>query len=211
MTAQEAFAPILDSDEKIVESFKPNKFRFIGLGIIGTILKSLPVIIFGVIWALISGLFSDGAGSCTINRVEKTAEECAEELTWLPFIGYGLIAFMVLIIIIDIIFKVIKYSKVYFCYTNKRIIIRTGIIGADFQTLDFDMIGAMNVRVDFLDKLIHPNTGTLIFASAASPMIVNGTPGGVSGYMFVSIENPYEVYKRVKEYSSKNRDGKLNS
>ena len=120
MTAQEAFAPILDSDEKIVESFKPNKFRFIGLGIIGTILKSLPVMAFGLIWALLSGLITNGTGTCEINGVEKTAEECAKEMAWLPFIGYGLIAFMVLLILIDVIFKLVKYNKVYFCYTNKQ-------------------------------------------------------------------------------------------
>ncbi len=126
-------------------------------------------------------------------------------------IGLGILGFALLLVAIAVIWRVIKYKKTWFCYTNKRIIIRTGFIGADFQTLDFDMIGAMNVRVDFLDKFIHPNTGTLMFASAASPMMANGMPGGVSGYMFVDIENPYEVYKRVKEYSSKNRDGKFNS
>lgn len=204
MTAQEAFMPILDTDEKIVESFKPNKFRFIGLGMIWDVIKGLFVAIFGGIFIGFSYIPGDwideSTGGVDLNK------------NFIPrIIGFVVLGFALLTILIAIIWRLVKYKKVWFCYTNKRILIRTGFIGADFQTLDFDMIGAMNVRVDFLDKLVHPNTGTLMFASAASPMMANGLPGGTSGYMFVNIEQPYEVYKRVKEYSSKNRDGKFNS
>lgn len=204
MTAQEAFANILDSDEKIVESFKPNKFRFIGLGMIWDIIKGLFIAIFGGVFfgvSFIPGEWID----------ENTGQP--DPLGYLVprIIGIVVMSFAVLVILISIFWRLVKYNKTYFCYTNKRILIRTGFIGADYQTLDFDMIGAINVRVDFLDKLIHPNTGTVMFASAASPMMINGRPGGSSSYMFVDIENPYEVYKRVKEYSSQNRDGKLNS
>lgn len=200
MTAKEAFMPILDNDEKIVESFKPHKFRFIGLGIIGDFLKSLIFVALGLAAILLS--------FCDMTDVE-TGEPANPWV--IRGIGLGILGFALLIVILAVVWRIIKYKKTWFCYTNKRIIIRTGFIGADFQTLDFDMIGAMNVRVDFLDKFIHPNTGTLMFASAASPMMMNGMPGGVSGYMFVDIENPYDVYKRVKEYSSKHRDGKFNS
>ena len=68
-----------------------------------------------------------------------------------------------------------------------------------------------NVRVDFLDKLAKPTTGTITFASPASPMIQNGQAGGGSAYAFKHIENPYDVYKRVKQFSSQNKDGKFNS
>ena len=204
MTAEEAFAPILDSDEKIIESFKPHKFRFIGLGIIWDILKGLFIAIFGGVFLGVS--FIPGEW-----RDSETGEVDPNGFMIPRIIGFIVIGFAIVTIIIAIIWRLVKYNKVYFCYTNKRIIIRTGFIGADFQTLDFDMIGAMNVRVDLLDKLIHPNTGTLMFASAASPMMANGMPGGTSGYMFVNITNPYDVYKRVKEYTASHRDGKLNS
>lgn len=200
MTAKEAFMPILDNDEKIVESFKPHKFRFIGLGIIGDFLKSLIFVAFGLVAILLS--FCD--------MVDAETGEPANPWV-IRGIGLGILGFALLIVILAVVWRIIRYKKTWFCYTNKRIIIRTGFIGADFQTLDFDMIGAMNVRVDLLDKLIKPNTGTLIFASAASPMIANGMPGGTSGYMFVNIKDPYEVYRRVKEFSSQHRDGKMNS
>lgn len=204
MTAEQAFSPILDNDEKIIESFKPNKFRFIGLGMIWDIIKGLFIAIFGGIFVGFS--FIPG------EMVDTETGEVLPNGNLIPrIIGIVIIGIAVLTIAIAILWRLVKYNKVYFCYTNKRIIIRTGFIGADFQTLDFDMIGAMNVRVDFLDKFIHPNTGTLMFASAASPMMANGLPGGISSFMFVNIQNPYDVYKRVKEYSASHKDGKLNS
>lgn len=202
MTAQEAFQPILDTDESIVESFKPNKFRFIGLGMIADIIKGLFIAIFGLIFFLIASIPGDFTDAETGEPVDSSI---------FKIIGLVILAFAIITIVIAIVWRLIKYNKVWFCYTTKRIIIRTGFIGADFQTLDFDLIGAMNVRVDLLDKFIHPNTGTLMFASAASPMVVTGRPGGASGYMFVNIQDPYEVYKRIKEYTSSHKDGKANS
>lgn len=71
---------------------------------------------------------------------------------------------------------------------------RTGIIGADFRSLDIKMIGAIDVEVGLLDKLIHQNTGSIRFGSMSSP-INNQTGGGV---VFASITNPYETYKKLK-------------
>lgn len=200
MTAQQAFEPILDSDETIVESFRPNRFRFIGLGIIADLLKGLIIAGFGGVVFAFSyiGEWVDDSGATVDSIIPR-------------IIGIVIFCFAFLIVLIAVVWRAIRYNKTFFAYSNKRVLIRTGFIGADFQTLDFDLIGAMNVRVDFFDKLVHPNTGTLMFASAASPMMANGLPGGMSGYMFVDIEDPYGVYKRVKEYAANNKDGQLNS
>lgn len=201
MTAQEAFSPILDSDETIVEVFRPHKFRFVGLGIIWDIIKSLGIAVFGALFFGFS--YIDG-------WVDADTGEPID-MMFGKIVGIVIFSFALLLIIISAVWRMVKYNHTFYCYTNKRIIIRTGFIGADFQNLDFDMIGAMNVRVDFLDKFIHPNTGTLVFASAASPMMTTATPGGISAYMFVDIQNPYDVYRRVKEFVSQNKDGQMNS
>ena len=52
--------------------------------------------------------------------------------------------------------------------------------------------------LSLLDKFVKPETGTISFASAASPVVQNSK--GISSYVFTSIENPYEVYRRSKEY-----------
>ena len=115
--------------------------------------------------------------------------------------------FVILAFIFSVITRIVIYKKTCYCCTNKRIIIRRGFIGADYQTLDYDLIGGMDVQVDFFDKIMKPNTGTISFASAASPMMEKQG----SSYYFAHIENPYETYRKIKEYSSTYRDGKLNS
>ena len=186
MNEEMMFEPILDNDEKIVETFKPNKLRFVWL----------PMIFWTALFIV-----------ALIGPVMIILFEGSEEL-YPVFFFFG---FLFLLILLAPFIAYVRYKKTIYCYTNKRVLIRTGFIGADFQAIDFDMIGAMNVRVDFLDKLVKPNTGTITFASPASPMIQNGQAGGGSAYSFKHIENPYEVYKRVKQFSSKNKDGNFNS
>lgn len=185
MKEEKLFEPILDNDEKIVETFKPNFVRFV-------ILNSIFIAIFLIPFFAVSLFFFLGEPDSL-------------------FGGFIVLGFSTLMLFITPISNSIRYSKTAYCYTNKRIIIRTGFIGADFQAIDFDMVGGMNVKVDFLDKMVKPNTGTITFASPASPMIQNGQSGGSAGYAFRNIENPYDVYKRIKEFSSKNRDGNFNS
>ena len=200
MTQEEAFKPILDSDETIIESFRPNKKRFIAFGIVADLFKVSFFLIFGfVVFGLsfMTGWVDQDGNPVTLNIAR--------------IVGLVVVGLSLLFLILAIIWRIIQYKKIWFCYTNKRIIVRSGFVGVDFETLDFDMIGAMNVRVDLLDKLVKPNTGSLLFASAASPMISDGRHTGSGGYMFINIQEPYEVYKRVKEYSSKNRDGSFNS
>lgn len=202
---KDLFNQILDKDEKIVKTFKPNRFRFIGLGVIAKIIGCLPFLLFGILWTVLSGFIDSEGATCN-------GGECTEvDLIFVRAIGFIIIGLALLITLINVAFSFVRYKKTLFCYTNKRIIVRTGFIGADFQTLDFDAISAMNVRVDFLDKFVHPNTGTIWFASAATPMVGANVPGGVSNYSFFCIENPYEVYKEIKEFAAEHKDGKLMS
>lgn len=209
MNYEEVFKPVLDKDEKIIEAFKPQKFRAIGLRIIKDIIVGALLCAFFSVFVLISGSMEEQDPSeltCTINGVEKVGEECEIGIDLFKIVPLSLMGIIILGVVLGIIMHVVRYHKTFYCCTNKRIIIRTGFIGADFQTLDYDLIGGMDVRVDFLDKICKPNTGTITFASAASPVVQR-----VASYHFLFVEHPYEVYRRVKEYCSTNKDGKLNS
>ena len=58
------------------------------------------------------------------------------------------------------------YKNLYYAYTNKRLIVRSGKIGVDYRTLDYKHITASSVDVGLLDK--GSNTGTLTFKSIGS-------------------------------------------
>ena len=113
---------------------------------------------------------------------------------------------LVVFVLIQWLLLSLSYKHTYYAYTNKRIIIRKGIIGVDFKSLDIKMIGASDVHVSIFDKLLKKNTGTLCFGSTASPLMNNGT--NVNSFTFANIEKPYDLYKEIKSYISDNSETK---
>lgn len=171
----ELFKPVLDADEEILKIYKPNKFRtFFGtilVCILVTLLFSLAVI----------GAFLDP---------ETTIAT-----------GIGFIVFIVVFDALAILLIALWYNKTIFAVTNKRILIRTGYIGVDYKGLDYDTVGALTVNVNWIDKILKKNTGTLSFGSMASPMINTAN----YKFSFVYINNPYEVYREVKAIIDENK------
>ena len=85
-----------------------------------------------------------------------------------------------------------KYDKTYYLVTDKRVIIRTGVFGIDFNALDISKISASSVTVSLLDKLHRKNTGTIQFGSSVE--------NSVNAYMFTCVKEPYKVHKEIKEF-----------
>jgi len=190
------FEPILGSDEQVIEVFKPNAIREV---LIKTIVTSFFTLIFG------GGMFVIGLLGFTgiIPWESSWEDEVTGEIFTsndptgaLPLMIFG--GVVLLFMLVGILCNVIGYKKRWFCYTNKRVIIRGGVIGTDYKTLDYDLIGGISVNVSLLDKFVKPETGTISFASSASPVVQNTK--GYSPNSFTAIEHPYDVYKRIKEY-----------
>ena len=166
----ELFSVVLDNDEKIVKTFKPVKAKLWCSNLLGTILF--------VIWFI-------GLATISIFLPNEMGEIIDRIYLLIP------LGIFVLIIIITCIFTAVYYHNLCYAYTNKRIIIRSGIFGVDYKSLDMGMIGAVNVNVSVLDKMIRKNTGTITFGSTASPI-------GMNQYRFAHVANPYETCKEIK-------------
>ena len=80
------------------------------------------------------------------------------------------------------------YKNLYYAYTNKRLIVRSGIIGVDYHSLEYKDISATSVNVDFLDKSRKGTTGTIYFKSPSSSIT------------FHYVENPYDLMREIKDY-----------
>ncbi len=169
------FEHILDDDEKIIKVFKPHKSKLF----ISSMLLSAASFFFFAFFAIIAILFPED------NLVSSNAI-------------YILIPIGIYILILGItaILIAVYYKNIYYAYSNKRIIIRSGIFGIDYKSLDMSMIGAINVSVSLLDKILKKNTGSLSFGSTASPVVNSKT----STYNFTHILAPYETCKEVKSY-----------
>ncbi|MDE6505468.1 MAG: PH domain-containing protein [Clostridia bacterium] len=80
------------------------------------------------------------------------------------------------------------YKNLYYAYTNKRLIVRKGMIGVDYRSLDFKNITASSVAVDLFDKGKKATTGTISFSSPTSSI------------KFQYVENPYDLLREIREH-----------
>ena len=187
MNVEEDIKRILDSDEEVIKSYKPNKKRFVLINFIfsGLFFSLIPIAI-SVIGLL--GL----VGIITFTTEAGEADYSAP-ITMMIFGGIG-----ILFLIIACIGFIVRYKKTYYYVTNKRLVIRTGFIGADYKSLPISTVGVVDVRVDVLDKLVKKNTGTIVFGSASTPVVNQQN----MVFAFRHIDNPYETYKEIKEIIS---------
>ena len=104
------------------------------------------------------------------------------------------------VFIISPLISYLYYKKIYYAITDKRIILQSGIIGTDFNSVDFDKIQSMNVSVGIIDKLFGGNTGTI---SVFSGLITStGQGGSVSvPHSLIFVEDAYDVYEKLKKVS----------
>ena len=193
MKELEELKKILDNNEEIKEYFKPSKKRFVTANIVATLL--FLVIFFG-------GIFTVGILGI-VDVIKFTNENGGQDL--LPPIMFLVFSTPFLImILLSIIGYIVRYQRTIYVVTNKRLIIRSGFIGVDYKSIELRYVGLVNVRVDFLDKICG-STGTITFASPAIPMMNgNGQNNANGAFSFRCVENPYEVYKKVKEYIPEN-------
>lgn len=178
MKELELFKPVLDADEEILKVYKPNKFRTY----FGTFLVCIFITVLFMIPIIASFLDTETSIATSI----------------------GFIVFVVVFDALTLLLIALWYNKTIFAVTNKRILIRTGYIGVDYKGLDYDTIGALTVNVNWLDKLLKKDTGTLSFGSMASPMINTAN----YKFSFLYIKNPYEVYREVKSIIDANKPKK---
>lgn len=189
---EEIFSPILDDDEKVIKVIKPNKFMQYARVMLSTLLWYIFIGIFVVIGAL-AGVEEEGVETGELS-VNTQIVELAIIISLAVIIGL-----LVLTLLLEWLFVHLYYKNVYYGYTNKRIVIRKGIFGVDYKSLDIKMIGASTVNVSLLDKIFRKNTGTINFGSMASP--INGM-NGINNYILANVTDPYGLYKEIKSYIS---------
>lgn len=189
---EEIFSPILDDDEKVIKVIKPNKFMQYARVMLSTLLWYIFIGIFVVIGAL-AGVEEEGIETGELS-VNTQIVELAIIISLAVIIGL-----LVLTLLLEWLFVHLYYKNVYYGYTNKRIVIRKGIFGVDYKSLDIKMIGASTVNVSLLDKIFRKNTGTINFGSMASP--INGM-NGINNYILANVTDPYGLYKEIKSYIS---------
>ena len=167
------FESIRDSDEELLWVGKPTLIPFI-LSAVGGVF--VPLIIVGLFVFVFT--------------------QPDVEVTGLPM--PGLIAIIFIISgLFPLIIRLFVYSNTAYAYSNKRIMIRTGFIGTDFKTIDYDKISDIEVNVNVIERIF--NVGTILFFSGRS--LSSKKNSDILTNRWIAIKEPYEIYKQVKEIS----------
>lgn len=108
---------------------------------------------------------------------------------------FGLIP--VALFLFEFLKKMLSYSNTSYAYTNKRVMVRTGFIGTDFKSIDYDKISDIEVTVSIVERPF--NVGSIRFFSGRT-QVNDGTTTKLYD-KWEAIPDPYGVFKKVKQVS----------
>lgn len=173
----EMIREILKPSEKVLWTGRPNRFTYI--------LGGMPMLMFGLVWGavdlaiLVGAIVTDGLH--------------------LPVILFLLVHAAPLYIgIWGMVRRNIEFKNTVYAYTESRLIIRQGLVGADYEMVGFDRILDMRVTTNPIEHMKGRGSITLSVGGVAVTKIIR-----LSG-----IEKPYEVLKNLQTISSEYAKGR---
>lgn len=156
------------------------------------------IVLVAVGWG-IAFMMSIGGGTCTVNGEVRPIEECARIG---KYIAYGMIALGLLSPFLAYCY----YRVTYYAITSKRVIIKSGLIGADLRSVYYEQMRSVFVDVGIVGKLF--GTGTVMIDTGQITQTDKGTKTIYD--RLANIRHPYDVYKILQERVS-NRKESLSS
>jgi len=90
----------------------------------------------------------------------------------------------------------LNYRNTVYGFSNKRIMMKSGFVGAEFKMIDYDKIIDIEVKINPIGSYF--NTGTIKFYSGREVTDDEGISTKLHDE-WISIENVYEVFKNVKK------------
>ncbi len=119
--------------------------------------------------------------------------------------------FIILVIlfgVLGVVVQHLRFNATYYAITNKRLIFQKGIIGRDFDSIDYDKVQNASVRVGLIGVIFKVGDVRMFTGKTASYTTGSGTHGARQSVTrpvydsFVHIESPYETLKKVQHHLS---------
>lgn len=161
---QNAVEDILEKDEKILQRLKPNA-KVIRLE---AIFKGMPL---ALLWFSIDAIFI----------VTMFTTGAVEEAPWMIAFMIGFFALHLLpvwLYIANLIKNLAGYKNIEYVFTDKRIIIRSGLVGIDFKSIYYTSLESVNLKVGLFDRLfkvgdiyLKANTQTAVLEDIENPYV----------------------------------------
>lgn len=169
---------IIVPGETIIWKGKPKKSAFI----INKIIGMLP---FALLWLLFDSFF-------IITCIGTGAFE-EMKLFFIGFFAFHLMP--VWIWLSNVLTANRKWKNTEYMVTDKRIIIKTGFIGAGYNSIYYTDIGNVSLKVGAIDKML--GVGDIYFHMAMSSSSMNSNK--MSQTAFLDIEDAYEIYPKLQK------------
>lgn len=160
---------ILTNGEYIIWSGKPKQSAFI-------INQALTMFPFALLWLLFDSIFIIGTFSSPVPK---------EIIIFLIFF-FAIHLTPVWIWLSNVLTSKKKWNNTKYAITDRRIIIITGFIGMSYESIYYQDISNVNLKISIIDKLLH--VGDIYFYT--------NNNGSVS---FLDIENVYEIYPKIQK------------
>lgn len=202
---------VLDKNEKVFWEGQPKFWPYFLKG-------TIPAFIFGLIWmAFLTPFIYVGAVmpykaaksnivDLVVNATAEGAQVAgaAKDFMTFFFIGWNVILIPFLLVGLWMligypIYKILLHKNLYYAIISKRVIIQKGVIGRDFEYIDFDHIIKAEVQIGFWDKVIGKTSGSILLSSAGSFTYTEEGQQIARPYTISNIDNPYEVFKLFKD------------
>ena len=131
----------------------------------------------------------------TVQYASSNTQKAASGAMIGTVIGVG----AVLMAVLSFIYNFIKQYTI----TNKRVIMKSGLIGTDFRSLYFTEIRSANVNVGLVGKIF--STGTI--AIDTGQMVTNKNGTFPKNDYLSDVDAPYDVYRYFQEALSGRQEG----
>lgn len=161
---------VIGSDEQILWSGKPKKRAFL----INAFTKMLPI---ALIWLLFDGAF--------IGLMIGTMDEIPASVKIFMTVFFLFHLMPVWIWLSNVLTANRQHENLEYAFTNKRIIIKSGIIGIDFKNVYYSEIDSVNLRVGLVDRI--EKVGDIYIKSI----------GGAN--VLYDLENPYTLTEKLQK------------
>ena len=167
------FRAVKDEDENFIWVGEPMFFPFLCTGI--------PFLLIGLLWGAIDYFgFIQHMG---------TAKSGPPPGFIIPFFALHLFPFWGSIL--NMFRLILVHKNTFYTITNKRVMMRSGFWGIDFNAIDYDKISDIQVTVNPLENIL--GVGTIRISAGK----VNSKGSSLTDD-FIAVQNPYEVFKKIK-------------
>lgn len=179
---------VLEENEEVLWHSKQNLKATMVLSVVG-------IVVFLVVWLFLNFLAS-GSWECTINWEPAPTEKCNKIIR---YISYG--AFV--LAIFPPIYSYLSYMVTNYVVTNKRILIKSWLLGADIRSIYYDQINNTYAKVNLIGKIF--GTWTVLIDTWRVETTNEG--GSKTVYDKISnVDDPYKVYQTIQSKLSERKE-----